>query len=669
MRHQLNQVLKTVIFFIFLYCSVVAHAQLSKTHYIPPLTYAGTGNANPEDQFIYISTPSVTDVNFTIKPAGQGVAGYIQGVVSNLQPKAIYIGNGGNTQLFMPALQTSKVTTDKGYIIEADSPIYVSVRMLAGADINPPQAGALVSKGLAAKGTVFRAGMYNNENPQTNYLNFISVMATENNTVVNFSDIPNGVIIDNYQGTKPITTTLNKGESYILATTCSNYQTASDPSLDNRAGLIGTLITSTNPIVVNCGSANGSFYNGGGRDYGIDQIVGLDKVGTDYIFVKGDGADGWENVLIVANEDNTTITINGNTAPTATLNAGEYLILEGNNYNSNGNLYVKASHSVFAYQGIGAKSNNNTSEANQGMFFVPPLSCETKGNIDNIPFIDEIGSTTFEGGVTIVTKSGATIAVKENGVPTSAPIQGPYTVTGNPDYVTYKVLGVSKNVSVESNEELYCAYFNSNQAATSGSFYSGFPSQPEINFNPNFEALGICLNNINLTVANPDSFDTFEWLYDDGSGAGFQSTNVTDLQYTPTKIGTYKLRGIIACTGTTLESYEIPVGLCPEDVDDDGIPDNIDIDNDNDGILNCTESYGDQNIDLTDPSSGTIPVGSYAFSGTINTNNSAVDIGLNGDHGNYPLEGQIDEVKIFNYALTPEDVKKDYNAGFSTFFQ
>ena len=68
----------------------------------------------------------------------------------------------------------------------------------------------------------------------------------------------------------------------------------------NRDGLIGTLITSNKPIVVNTGSTNGSFHNGNGRDYGIDQIVGADKIGSEYIFVKGDGSDGWENVLIVA---------------------------------------------------------------------------------------------------------------------------------------------------------------------------------------------------------------------------------------------------------------------------------------------------------------------------------------------------------------------------------
>ena len=52
-------------------------------------------------------------------------------------------------------------------------------------------------------------------------------------------------------------------------------------------------------------------------------------------------------------------------------------------------MYVSTSEDVFAYQGIGGAS-----EANQGMFFVPPLSCESRGDINNIALIDEIGDNT-----------------------------------------------------------------------------------------------------------------------------------------------------------------------------------------------------------------------------------------------------------------------------------
>lgn len=608
-------------FFLFILFIVIHHAvfsQLSKTHYIPPLTSAEFGNANPEEQYIYISTPSLANINYTIISVGQLASSKITGTVSNANPQEIYLGTG-NGQLFIPSSMTSKVVNDRGFIIEAEAPIYVSVRMNAGSSA---QAGALVSKGLAALGNTFRVGCYTNENPQSNYLNFVSVMATEDNTKVTFSDLPTGLVIKNYSGPTPVNITLNKRESYTIATN-------SNDALINHDGLIGTLVNSDKPIVVNCGSANGSFGSGGGRDYGIDQIVGLSKVGTEYIFVKGDGSDAWENILIVAHSDNTTISINGNT-PVTTINAREHYVIEGGFYSSNGNMYVETSQPAFAYQGVGGLGNNGTpNEANQGMFFVPPLSCETRGNIDNIADIENIGNRVFSGGVTIVTKVGATVTL--NNLPlTNFSTIGPSNVTGKPDYITYKVLGLSGNVSVQSTDELYCAYFNYDGSATSGSFYSGFPSPPEVNFDTSFVTLGICIPNVTLEVANMGNFDSIEWFFDDGSGSGFVSTGSTSMQYTPTVSGNYKLIGKLICSGLTLESTVVPVSICPDDIDNDGIPDNIDIDNDNDGILNCTESNGTQAINLSNLSGGSIPVGGYTYTGTLDTIGNAVPTPLVG---------------------------------------
>ncbi|KJD34952.1 hypothetical protein PW52_12670 [Tamlana sedimentorum] len=577
---QLNQHLFFLVLLVVF--SIKGYAQLSTTHYIPPLTSSAFGNANPENQYLYISTPSNTPVPYTIIPVGQPATSYLTGFVDNNTPLIQYLGTG-NGQLFVNSNTTSTITGDKGYIIEADAPVYVSIRMEAG---NSAQAGALVSKGLSALDTTFRIGMFTSENPQDNYLSFASAMATEDNTVVTFSDIPNNLILKNYAGGFPFSVTLNKGESYTIA---ANLEENISNNLTD--GLIGCLVSSTKPIVVNCGSANGSFGGGTGRDYGLDQIAGLSKIGREYIFVKGDGNNNWENALIVAHTNNTSISINGN-APIATINAGEYYVIEGNNYNTFGNMYVETSENVFAYQGIGSSS-----EANQGLFFVPPLSCETKGNIDNIADIDNIGNTTYNGGVSIVTKAGANITINNLAL-SNYNVIGPSIVSGNNDYVTYKVTGLTNNVSVQGDDELYVAYFNVNGSASSGGYYSGFPTAPEIGFDTQFSSLGNCIPNITLEAANASSFDTYEWYFDDGSGYQLISTNVPSI--TPTIPGKYKLIGTITCTGETLESTEVPVSLCPDDIDNDGIIDNLDVDNDNDGILNCTESKGDVTINLSD---------------------------------------------------------------------
>ncbi|MDC0177047.1 T9SS type B sorting domain-containing protein [Polaribacter sp.] len=577
-----------ILFVLFGYFNKI-QAQLSTKHFIPPLTNAEFGSASPENQYFYISTPNVQNVNYTIKQIGLPVTSNINGTVNNTNPQEIFIGTGV-TQLFQESTQTSTVTTNKGYIIESDAAIYVSIRVLAGGGA---QAGALVSKGNSAPGTSFRAGMFTNENPQTNYLNFISVMATENNTTVNFSDFPAGISIENYTGTTPINVILNEGESYIVATN-------SDVNTVNRDGLIGTLIVSDIPIVVNTGSANGSFHNGRGRDYGIDQIVGLDKVGSEYIFVKGGGNDNWENVLIVAHEDNTNMLLNGTSLATV-LNAGDYYLVEGNRFDANGNLYVETNKKVFAYQGIGANAN----EANQGLFFVPPLSCENRGEVDNIPMIEKIGTTTFTGGITVVTNKGATVSI--NGITiTDASLNtfGPFDVIGT-NYETYKVLDLTGSVAIQGSGELYCAYFNQNGAATSGSFYSGFTAKPEIGFQTTVGSLGNCIPNITLTAENKNSFDRFEWLYDDGTG--FVSKGVVlDPTIIPALPGDYQLVSFLDCSGSAYRSVIVPVSVCPDDADGDLVIDNIDIDIDNDGVLNCDESNGDAVLDLSDLSNPNI---------------------------------------------------------------
>ncbi|MEQ6124161.1 T9SS type B sorting domain-containing protein [Pseudotenacibaculum sp. MALMAid0570] len=575
----------------------IASGQLSKKHYIPPLTYAEFGNAQPQDQYIYISTPNNLNVTYTVRPIGQPQSSIITGTVTNTTPEEIFIGTV-NSQLFQPSTQTSTVISNKGYIIESEDVIYVSVRMRAG---NNAQAGALVSKGIAALGTIFRTGSFTNENPQSNYLNFFSFMATENNTTVVIDDLPPGISIKNYTGTFPITVTLNEGESYIVATN-------SNESTINRDGLIGTLIESDRPIVVNSGSANGSFHNGNGRDYGIDQIVDFSKVGNEYIFVRGDGSNNFENILLVAHEDNTSISINGGSS-IATINAGEWHLIEGNYYNTNGNMYVNTSKNVFAYQGVGGNGN---SEANQGMFFVPPLSCNNRGDLNSIANIRNIGNNIYNGGITIVTNKGSDVTINEQPI-ANYNTTGPFDVDGNPDYVTYKVLGLNNNVSVLSSGELYCAYFNYNGVATSGSFYSGFPTPPEIDFNLDLTAAGNCIPNITLEAFNTDVFDLIEWYYDNGNG--FVPTGETTSTFKPLEPGGYKLVGTITCSGLTFDSPAVRVSVCPDDFDNDQIIDNLDIDIDNDGVLNCDESLGNVQLNLTDTSN---PILNFQ-DGTTNT--------------------------------------------------
>ena len=130
----------------FLCLPMALFAQLSKVHYIPPISVTTQlGNSEPEDQFIYISTPSVNPITVVIKPVGAARSDYIYKTVSNNAPAEENIRLPGgvtsligmwDTQLVIPESLGAAILNDKGYIIEAEKPIYVSVRLQSQAPVS-----------------------------------------------------------------------------------------------------------------------------------------------------------------------------------------------------------------------------------------------------------------------------------------------------------------------------------------------------------------------------------------------------------------------------------------------------------------------------------------------------------------------------------------------------
>ncbi|MDD5149192.1 MAG: T9SS type B sorting domain-containing protein, partial [Flavobacterium sp.] len=116
------------------------------------------------------------------------------------------------------------------------------------------------------------------------------------------------------------------------------------------------------------------------------------------------------------------------------------------------------------------------------------------------------------------------------------------------------------------------------------------------------------------------SYDSFQWYKNDT-----EITGATNSEYTPTEPGYYQVRGSISGCLSNVFSDKIPVSSCPTDIDNDNICDNIDIDNDNDGITNCTESYGNQNIDISNLNAGNVAVDNYSnsFTGMVSTSTNA----------------------------------------------
>ena len=600
---------------VILLIGTAGYGQLSKIHYIPPLTAVG-GNSQPVDQYMWISTPSTSMVTFTIQPIGQPSGSAIVSQVSNGNPYNYSLGNAYATQLFLPHTDTGTVTTNEGYYIEADAPVFVSLRYRAGTGTPPAQAGAFVSKGAAALGTSFRTAGFTNPTvaniASQDYITFTSVMATEDDTALTFSNISPTLQLASASaplGVSSFTINLNRFESYILAVRIDNGS-LTFPT-DNRDGLLGVKIDADKNIVVNVGSSNGTMGNDSGRDHGVDQIVGTDKIGREYIFVIGDpsssGGQAADNVLLIADQDNTDVFLNGSLTATRTLMAGDYFEIEQSEFTSNDNMYIRTSEDVYAFRNV-----SNGTGANQSLFFVPPLVCEESEDVESIPNISFIGTDAVTGTLSIIAGVGDTLTFSDQDNTNTnfssstlggVSIDGPNVVSGQASYVTYKISGLDGNVSVNSSGQLYLSYYNQNNNATSGSFYSGFQNPPIIEIDTNTDpSKGDCSStsgHLILGLANASAFDVLVWEGLDYSTDTWVSVASTATYTADPDYRQYRVRGTISCNSSTYTSTIFYVPVCPKDYDQDTVIDNVDLDMENDGIINTIDSRGDVVLDLT----------------------------------------------------------------------
>ena len=452
--------MKKIYILLTIFGFFTTNAQLSNKHWLPPLH--SRDNTAIENHYLYISTPETVPFEVTVT-TGNGIP--ITGspfTISQSTPIVVSVGSGQPTDMFLDVADVNIVKNDKGLILQGAKDFYVSFRMRAA-----NHAETLISKGRPGIGTSFRLGS-TPQGGEVSIRNFVSsVMATENNTVINLSDYNSSVVF--VSGTGNITSdtqtfTLNEGESIVF----SGYTDVSA----NWTGFIGALLTATKPVAVNTGNATGGVSNNG-SDFTLDQIVSSSQIGTEYIFIEGNGLPQMELPLIIANEDNTQIFVNGNTVAATTLNAGDYYLVPNSQYQgsaTNKNIYVKSSKPVFAYQLIGGDNSYPTS----GLNFIPPLSCFFQNSV-YLPAINEIGSSNYNADLMILTYSNATITINGNTINTSQS----QAVLGNADWVTYRISGYSGNVNVISTGPLAVGVFGASGAAGYAGYYSGFGSAPQ----------------------------------------------------------------------------------------------------------------------------------------------------------------------------------------------
>jgi subtilisin-like proprotein convertase family protein len=476
-----------------------SYAQLDTKHYIPPVF----GREDYGCHYLVLSTPSDIPFDVTIKDgSGNFIATQ---TISSFASSTYNLGCGNTTQLLTLESELNTVLTDKGFILEANEPFYSNLRIIAG-----PQAGSLTSKGVTASlGTDFRAGfMYNNDGQDWRKSNTIGILATEDNTQINFTDIRPGVV---FEGTTPtgspltspdINITLNAGESYVIAAYLDNPD-----AIENTNGMNGIHVTSDKPIVMNTatwlgGNALQSGSPSTGRDLGIDQIVSSEHIGSEYVVLKGEGIDN-EKVIIVPAQDGTDIFLNGNSTAIATVDAGDFYVINDTEFSANENLFIETSNDAYVYQtangGNGATDDN---ERQCGLNFLPPVGC-TGGKAVFLPNVDFIG----EAQINIIADAGATVYVDGVDVGTGDP------VSGTSEYVTYKLNNnYSGDIEVTSDKLIRVSLINLSGHIGAAGYFSGFTKDIAIStqsINSDNIAKEGCVNGeFHLFIGSPSPLDT-----------------------------------------------------------------------------------------------------------------------------------------------------------------
>lgn len=532
----------------------LSYGQLSDLHYLPPLRQ-GQNNAAIQQQAVYLSTPETTAFTVNVYQ-GTNPTPITSFSISNTAPTVYYLGDGNNNVTLVDDANTGVVLTNSGLRFEAPggNNFYVNYRGRSGS-----QAASLTSKGRVALGTNFKWGGVPNLGSHGSKSNTLGIMATEDDTTIDlFGYDPDcefrvgsnraGITADTYQ------ITLDANESFVFETYIGTA-----PTTAHERGWIGASVVADKDIVISNGSLNyGRQAGSGNRDAGIDQPVPENRLGKEYVFIRGNGnSNGWtEFPLIIGTQNNTEIYVNGSATPIATINNGDFFEIPSTNYSSNSvgaNMYIETSKDVYAYQCMGGSTQAYT----QGLNFVAPVNCLLPDTMDNIPSITDAAGVTISGGVTIIASTvtpDSNIIVTDSGGTVTLPAA--MTVAGTTDWKTFYIPNLTGEVSVQSSGPIAVGFFGFNGARGLAGYYSGFDTLPNVNL----QITGSnCLPGAVLEIASGETFDAYQWY-----GDGALIPGATSSTYTASTAGDYFLR--VTRGPCTYDSNNIEVYYCNPDI-------------------------------------------------------------------------------------------------------
>ena len=516
-------------------------AQKDTEHWIAP--YFVNTSVGSFTNTLYVSSDSTTpfDVKVYTNDAN-GVQTLLTTLsVSKNNPKTYTVAAN---IIYTTSSAEAGVPIQKGLYLQGTKSFFCSLRAANGSH------GEIVtSKGKAGIGTKFYAAAAPITYSSATLMDFTTgVMATENGTTVTVTGYDPGITFVNNSSTSgTFTFNLDKGQSYLIA------GIGNTPA--NNTGFIGAKITSNKPITITNGNANAMYATGSltsGSDLILDQSVPTERLGNEFAMVRSlSPATSYdmEGGIVIATENNTQVYLNNVATPVATLNEGQYYRILDNSYINQGNghynIYVRASKNVYLYQLVGS-----TSTATGGYNYIPPLNCFLPRKIDEIGKINEMPGST--GAITlklnILTEAGATVTYSIDGgasiTPTAA--QGPYNLTGNTNWVTYAIDGITGNLAIQSNKAVTAGINGGYSSAGYGGYFAGFSSIPVIS-----KKTGECAPGIILEV--DPGYDSYQWYWNGNIIPGATSNT-----YAPLVGGNYTVRVTMgACQPVTTIAYKV----------------------------------------------------------------------------------------------------------------
>ena len=322
--------MKKSLLFIFSFIFITTFAQLDREHWFAPMV--DRSSQGSPYQSVYISTNETTPFKVDIYNNNViiGTRTISKGNPQKFSVPRNYIITTNRSNLFKP------VTL--GIYLKGEKPLFASLRF----SVNQ-HAEIVTSKGTAGIGTDFFTSPAPIESSPSN-VNFItSIFATEDNTTVSINNFDPTIIFSDNNSRTSFNFTLQKGQSYIIE--------GSDTYTQNWQGFIGAKITSTKPISVTNGNFNGQYVSTtlASTDILMDQSVPVDKLGKEFVLVKGNGtihattsdtySQNMEKAFIVASANGTNIYVNNETIPinSVPLNAGQSIVVGSEKYINQGN--------------------------------------------------------------------------------------------------------------------------------------------------------------------------------------------------------------------------------------------------------------------------------------------------------------------------------------------